>query len=464
MDAVIERKLSEGRSLLIQRDAVLLGAWFMVTAMSLWVLLAVVAWRYPAVPWSILSAGAVVIVSWALALGAAVFRWRKQAEVAIALDATRTTKDRFVTAMELGENGGAALRNELCAFARDYRFPDVLKPRAPRLPVALILAGFVLIVAVATLDHFRRTGLQPDIVNAGNLLEQAKREVAKVAPPESPLRKEEEKLEEARQQLGNSTDPMRDALRAIADLEKRLASASASPLTDEEKEALAKALAENDPQAAQALSSGNDREAAEQIAQMDPEALAKALEQAAQHRENSRLQELARKAAEQARRELAQGLASAGNSGAQRRLQQALREMKAGGQGQQQQGQGQPGMDLAQGKGGEKQDGSAPEDNAPPGGSPGSEHDEGRGEDIKAEKDALAAKGADEQLTGEMGQGQSRVNTYSTSGGDNARSARATRDGGAAQTAELDTVTPENIPPGSRILVKRYFDSVRPKE
>ncbi len=232
-----------------------------------------------------------------------------------------------------------------------------------------MLAGIALVLGVATLDHFRRSSLQPDVASASRLLEQAKREVTKVAPPESPLRKEEEKLEEARKQLGNSTDPMRDALRAIADLEKRLASASASPLTDEEKEALAKALAENEPQAAQALSSGNDREAAEQIAQMDPEALAKALEQAAQHRENSRLQELARKAGEQARRELAQGLASAGNSGAQRRLQQALREMKAGGQGQQQQGQGQ-GTEMALGKGGEKQDGSAPEDNAPPGGSP----------------------------------------------------------------------------------------------
>ncbi|PTX95046.1 hypothetical protein DB345_12160 [Spartobacteria bacterium LR76] len=463
MDAVIERKLREGRSLLIQRDAVRFGAWFTVGAVGLWLLLALVAWRYPAVPWSILSAGIVVVMAWAVASLVSALRWRKQDEVALALDATRTTKDRFVTALELAGNGGEALRHELAAFARDYRFPNILKPRAPRLPVALTLAGIVLIVGVATLDHFRRTGLQPDVAKAGSLLEQARREVAKVAPPESPLRKEEEKLEEARKQLGNSTDPMRDALRAIADLEKRLASASASPLTDEEKEALAKALAENEPQAAQALSSGNDREAAEQIAQMDPEALAKALEQAAQHRENSRLQELARKAAEQARRELAQGLASAGNSGAQRRLQQALREMKAGGQGQQQQGQGQ-GTELALGKGGEKQDGSAPEDNAPPGGSPGSEHDEGRGEDIKSEKDALAAKGSDEQLTGEMGQGQSRVNTYSTSGGDNARSARATRDGGATQSAELDTVTSENIPPGSRILVKRYFESVRPKE
>lgn len=464
MDAVIERKLREGRSLLIQRDAVLLGAWFMVAAMGLWVMLAVAAWRYPAVPWSIFSAGAVVIVSWALAMVVAVLRWRKQNEVAMALDATRTTKDRFVTALELGENGGAALRNELSAFARDYRFPDVLSPRAPRLPAALAAAGIILVLCVAALDHFRRVGLQPDMANASRLLEQAKHEVAKAAPPESPLRKEEEKLEEARRQLGDSADPMRDALRAIADLERRLASASASPLTDEEKEALAKALAENEPQAAQALSSGNDREAAEQIAQMDPEALAKALAQAAQHRENSRLQELARKAAEQARRELAQGLAFAGNSGAQRRLQQALREMKAGGQGQQQQGQGQPGMELAQGKGGEKQDGSAPEDNAPPGGSPGSEHDEGRGEDIKAEKDALAAKGSDEQLSGEMGQGQSRVNTYSSAGGDNARSARAARDGGAAQSAELDAVATENIPPGSRLLVKRYFESVRPKE
>jgi len=463
VDAVIERKLREGRALLIQRDAIAFGAWSTAAAVGLWLVLAVAAWRYPAVPWSIFSAGLVVVAAWGIAIALAAFRWRRQDRVALALDATRTTKDRFVTALELGGNGGEALRHELSVFARDYRFPAILKPRAPRLPVALVLAGILLVLCVATLDHFRRSGLQPEIASASRLLEQAKHEVAKAAPPESPLRKEEEKLEEARRQLGNSTDPMRDALRAIADLEKRLASASASPLTDEEKEALAKALAENEPQAAQALSSGNDREAAEQIAQMDPEALAKALEQAAQHRENSRLQELARKAAEQARRELAQGLASAGNNGAQRRLQQALREMKAGGRGQQQPGQGQ-GTELAFGKGGEKQDGSAPEDNAPPGGSPGSEHDEGRGEDIKSEKDALAARGSDEQLTGEMGQGQSRVNTYSASGGDNARSARATRDGGAVQSAELDTVTPENIPPGSRILVKRYFESVRPKE
>lgn len=463
MDAVIERKLREGRALLIQRDAVAFGAWSTAAAVGLWLVLAVAAWRYPAVPWSIFSAGLVVVAAWGVAISLAAFRWRRRDRVALALDATRTTKDRFVTALELGEKGGEALLKELSAFARDYRFPDILKPRAPRLPVALVLAGIALVLCVATLDHFRRSSLQPDVASASRLLEQAKHEVAKVAPPESPLRKEEEKLEEARRQLGNSTDPMRDALRAIADLERRLASASASPLTDEEKEALAKALAENEPQAAQALSSGNDREAAEQIAQMDPEALAKALEQAAQHRENSRLQELARKAAGQARRELAQGLASAGNNGAQRRLQQALREMKAGGQGQQQPGQGQ-GTELALGKGGEKQDGSAPEDNAPPGGSPGSEHDEGRGEDIKSEKDALAASGSDEQLTGEMGQGQSRVNTYSASGGDNARSARATRDGGAVQSAELDSVTPENIPPGSRILVKRYFESVRPKE
>ncbi len=300
VDAVIERKLREGRSLLIQRDAVFLGSWFTVAAVGMWLALAAAAWRYPAVPWSIFSAGVVVIFSWVVAMAAAAFRWRKQSGVALALDATRTTKDRFVTALELGDNGGAALRGELSAFARDYRFPDVLKPRAPRLPLALVLAGIVLILGVAALDHFRRAGLQPDIASASRLLEQARREVTKVAPPESPLRKEEEKLEEARKQLGNSTDPMRDALRAIADLERRLASASASPLTDEEKEALAKALSENEPQAAQALSSGNDREAAEQIAQMDPEALAKALEQAAQHRENSRLQELARKAAEQA--------------------------------------------------------------------------------------------------------------------------------------------------------------------
>ncbi|TXI90022.1 MAG: hypothetical protein E6Q40_01475, partial [Cupriavidus sp.] len=78
MDAVIERKLREGRALLIQRDAVAFGAWSTATAVGLWLVLAVAAWRYPAVPWSIFSAGLVVVAAWGVAIALAAFRWRRQ--------------------------------------------------------------------------------------------------------------------------------------------------------------------------------------------------------------------------------------------------------------------------------------------------------------------------------------------------------------------------------------------------
>ena len=51
------------------------------------------------------------------------------------------------------------------------------------------------------------------------------------------------------------------------------------------------------------------------------------------------------------------------------------------------------------------------------------------------------------------------------SAGDKSRSARRYKDlYEAAAAAAQDTVQQENIPLGSRFLIKRYFDSIRPQE
>ena len=67
-------------------------------------------------------------------------------------------------------------------------------------------------------------------------------------------------------------------------------------------------------------------------------------------------------------------------------------------------------------------------------------------------------------LSGSLGKGESLQTLISTHG-DSSQSAqryRALYD--AMSPAAEDAVMQENIPLGSRYFVKRYFDSIRPKE
>ena len=100
-----------------------------------------------------------------------------------------------------------------------------------------------------------------------------------------------EELKDSEQELAGSSEPMREALRTLAELEETLS--RPSELSDAERSALADALAQNHAELASDLRAGRNAEAAQTAAQLDPAELAKALEQAARHLESKRLRELA---------------------------------------------------------------------------------------------------------------------------------------------------------------------------
>jgi hypothetical protein len=72
-------------------------------------------------------------------------------------------------------------------------------------------------------------------------------------------------------------------------------------------------------------------------------------------------------------------------------------------------------------------------------------------------------KGGELALKGQLGQGET-LSTMLPSAADNSKAARRYKElvEAAAASAE-DAVEQEDIPLGSRFLVKRYFESIRPK-
>ena len=100
-----------------------------------------------------------------------------------------------------------------------------------------------------------------------------------------------------------------------------------------------------------------------------------------------------------------------------------------------------------------------------PSGSPGSEHDTGTTENpFGAQQKKSAESGAGAQLSGVMGEGES-LHDFISSTGDTSKSARSYR---ALYDAMLPAaeaaVEQEEIPLGSRFYIRRYFQSIRPKE
>ena len=85
---------------------------------------------------------------------------------------------------------------------------------------------------------------------------------------------------------------------------------------------------------------------------------------------------------------------------------------------------------------------------------------------IREEAEPLVAQeGSEDFLQGEIGDGASLVQLFRAAGGDDPQARRAYRSAyQVAAPAALDAVNQENIPAGSRLLVRRYFESIRPKE
>lgn len=297
--------------------------------------------------------------------------------------------------------------------------------------------------------------------------------------------------------------------------------------TSEELKAVAGALEklESTSEAAKEIRQGNLAEAAkkleaaakdEKVAEQAQKEIQQALDHLAQRNEQlSKELEKMRQQAQQgggARQELLKQLSELLNEMQQQQQQQGTagqqQQQKEGGQKggqQQQQGQGKPMTDdelkqllgalqrmkdQQQGDGGQPQPGEGegkgekaeggitmqtfsnrdandePGDPDPslPSGKPGDEKDKGTTPTPFGKDGAAGEAARQEQLGGKLAEGETlSVLAPAAAGGDAKATRRYKEITDAAAAAAADAVMQENIPLGSRFLIRRYFEAIRPK-
>lgn len=336
-----------------------------------------------------------------------------------------------------------------------------------------------------------------------------------------------ESAAQLRAEANRAGDTQTAALREIAELEqliKQLRQPQAA--TSAEMKALAQALSKNEAtrEAAKAMEENRLADAAKELEaaakQPDAQKAEAALKEAVDHL--ARQQEQASKQIEQLQQQAGEQSGGEERQQLMQQLAQMLREMpgaKGGQQGKQgegkdseknqekkQQAQGGKPMsdedlkkllgalqqmkDQQQG-GGEEQEGGNPgeksgEGSGPvtvmsfgqnpegkpageigmPSGLPGGEKDTGTTKDpFGSPGDSGGAAKRQEQLAGQLGEGESLSALVPTAAGGDAKAARRYRElTEAAASAAEDAVLQENIPLGARFLIKRYFDALRSRE
>jgi uncharacterized protein YfkK (UPF0435 family) len=413
--------------------------------------------------------------------------------------------------------------HECTQFVRAGRFSGLISIRIPRqtgwLAVPILALVFLQWEASHTFTERaeEKAAARAAVEDTAKHLEQLARETAKASEQDKAdeLKKLAKQLQRSADQLrANATNPedaKKSELRELSALEQMVKEMQKSPsaLTPEEMKALAKALAENEAtkEAAAALAQGDPAKAAAELEkamqklaeQKDDatseevrQALEKALKELAQQKQ---LSAAAQKLAQQLKNSPAQ---SGGNSSeAAKQLAEMLRQMAQGKSGQQ--SQGQPGGQSMQSllaalenmKAGEGQNkesdqpspgqspssgvsvqsfaqtnpGNAPGDPRLPSGHPGGEHDVGTTDSpFGQQQGPVGQADRKEQISGRAGEGQSLQQSL-LSAGDNSKSNRRYKDLYEAMApAAQDAVLQENIPLGSRFLIKRYFEAIRPKE
>jgi hypothetical protein len=325
---------------------------------------------------------------------------------------------------------------------------------------------------------------------------------------------------QVRAEANRAGDTNTAALRQIADLEQ-LVKELRQPqrATPDELKALSGALAQNEPTKAAAKHMEENRfnEAARELEQLesDPEAakveaaLKQAVEHLAQRKEqvSKQLQQLGEGLQQpggerpQLLQQIAQmlrdlpgrdeknkpqhGRQQAGNQqqekGGQemtdqdlKKLLSALQELKDKQQeGGEENSNGGPGKESGEGSGPitmlsfePAQKGDPAGELGIPSGKPGSEKDNGTTKDPFAEQSAPAgASERPEQLKGELSEGESLSLLVPSASAGDAKAVRRYKElTEAAAAAAEDAVLQEHIPLGSRFLIKRYFNAIRPRE
>ena len=497
----------------------------LLAAAALVVMAAVNRWllgRLPLDPNAALVIGAAVPV---IALLAALAQRKTLPTVAALLDRRGGTRDRFLTALKFSECDGATGMHvmalaECSTFARSADFSRLIRPRVPRQVAWLLVPA----VTLAMLEWEARTAAevrfadtiaaQAEVEDTAKKLEELARQTAKAN--EETKAEELEKLAEhlkrsAEQLRANATNPAdaaKSALRELSALEQMVQELQKAPaVSAEEMKELAKALAENDAtkEAAKAMDAGDPAKAAEELEkamqqlalnkderteQQIQQALEQALKRLAQQKQLSEAmqklaQEMQRAQAEkgglsgEAMKQLAQmlkqlprGQRSQQNQGGQQKaqtLQQllaALQNMKYG------EGDGKPGDAKTQGlvamqsfAPGNKDGKPGAGDPRMPSGQPGSKRDTGTTDSpFGKERNDPGKEALAKQLTGRLGEGES-LSQFLPSAGDDSKSGRRYKELYEAMApAAEEAVLQENIPLGSRFFIKRYFESIRPKE
>jgi hypothetical protein len=166
----------------------------------------------------------------------------------------------------------------------------------------------------------------------------------------------------------------------------------------------------------------------------------------------------------------------AGNNGQQRQmtLQEliaAIENMKFGegaGQGDQGSNEQTPGggnITMMQSFGSANPQGPPnPGDAGMPSGRPGSERDFGTTDTPFGGKNPAQDKGGELAVKGQLNEGES-LSLMLPSAGDTSKSTRRYKELYEAMAASAEnSIEQENIPLGSRFLIKRYFESIRPRE
>jgi hypothetical protein len=433
------------------------------------------------------------------------------------IDALAGTRDRFVTACEFSQIAApaplqsSALR-ECTEFIQrfDHRsfgrlqFPSAARWLfAPIIALALLAWHHQLAHPALRIDPAAEAELSQNAAALEQLAQQV--EQRKRETPSAELDRIAAELREAAERLraeqrASAEEAAKAALRQLSELESMVKSMEKSSAR-ELAEALAKSL-QSIPNAADASDALQSGEAAKSAAALDKlaeenntpasqEAVEKALREAQEHLEKQR---------SEAARSMAEARQSAsGSSDALRRLAEMLRQM-GGPRGQTAQRSGAGGQAdpetlkqllraLENMKLGQKPSGSELSSKGSPGrsagvsfqnfgqnkpgagqmnlpsGQPGSERDPGTTQDpFGAKGKADADPGQQTHLAGALGEGES-LQELITAAGDDSHAQRRYRDlFQAAAPAAEESVLNENIPPGSRFFVKRYFESIRPRE
>ncbi len=379
-------------------------------------------------------------------------------------------------------------------------------------------------IAAATAKRERAAAQAAEVAGTIKQLEKLAEQLAAKTKDDERLQRIAERLRESvaqvRAEAGEGRDAQKAALRELSLLEELVQELRRpEAATEEELKELAAALAKHEEtkDAARDIEHGNLPEAArklEEAAKDQPRAeqIAQSVQQALEHlarqkEQMSKQLEALRQQAQEGggeRRQLLQQLAQVLEKLA-KQGQQAGQKQPQKGDGKQQQAAGKPMSDddlkkllgalqqmkneqqkgeggegdappegdakpgdgqismLSFGKGGK--DGEPDNDLQIPSGQPGSEQEKGTTESPFGKQGAVGEASVREQLGGKLGAGESLSALIPSAASGDATATRRYKEltDAAAATAE-DAVLQENIPLGSRFLIKRYFEAIRPKQ